>query len=289
MSSGESTDLLLEADRVIQQALSEDVQDGDHSSLACIPAEKLGSAKLLVKDDGVLAGMLVAKRTLHAVDPNIAFFPELTDGDLVKEGQIAFRARGSARNLLTAERILLNLMQRLSGVATMTAAFVKELEGTGTRVLDTRKTTPGLRILEKWAVTLGGGTNHRFGLYDMIMLKDNHIDHAGGIENAILTTQEYLTANKLQLKVEIEVRNLAELEQVLTIGRVDRIMLDNFNYGDLRSAVQHIGGRFETEASGGIVLETARNYAECGVDFISVGALTHSVKSLDLSLKTVLE
>lgn len=289
MDSVDEGRLTKEIDRVVLQALEEDVGDGDYSSLASIPKDKQGTARLLVKETGILAGMLVAKRTLQLVDKTVEFAPLLRDGDAIRPGQVAFTASGLAQSLLKAERTLLNLMQRLSGVATMTSAFVKELHGTGAKVLDTRKTTPGLRAMEKWAVVLGGGVNHRFGLFDMIMLKDNHIDHAGGIRAAIMATRDYLSQRNLELKVEVEVRNVSELNEVLEVGSVDRIMLDNFGFEELREAVAMIDGRFETEASGGIVLETARNYAECGVDYISVGALTHSVKSLDLSLKTVLK
>lgn len=287
MRSDNVPDLISEIDRVVLQALEEDLRgEKDHSSFACIPKEQVGKAELLIKGKGVLAGMLVAERTFHLVDPEVEFDPILKDGDQVEPGQNAFYASGLAHSLLLAERTLLNLMQRLSGVATRTQEFVKELAGTNTKVLDTRKTTSGLRTLEKWAVTLGGGINHRIGLYDMIMLKDNHVDHAGGVAKAIRSTKIYIEKNDLDIQVEIEVRDLLELRQVLNEGNVDRIMLDNFSFNDLESAVQLIDGQFETEASGGIELDTARRYAECGVDYISVGALTHSVKSLDLSLKT---
>jgi len=288
MRSDNTPDLISEIDRVVQQALEEDLRgDKDHSSFACIPPNQEGKAKLLVKDKGILTGMLIAERTFILVDPDVRFEPILKDGDQIDLGQIAFHASGRAHSLLFAERTLLNLMQRLSGVATRTQQFVQELAGTKTKVLDTRKTTPGLRILEKWAVTLGGGVNHRSGLYDMIMLKDNHVDHAGGIANAIRSTQDYIQKNDLDIKVEIEVRNLNELQQVLDEGSVDRVMLDNFSFEDMERGVLMVDGQFETEASGGIELGTARRYADCGVDFISVGALTHSVKSIDLSLKTV--
>ncbi len=286
--SVDEPDLIHEIDRIVTQAIDEDLQGSqDHSSVACIPLKKKGNAKLLVKSNGIIAGLLVAQRTLALVDPGIEFEPLVEDGAPVEIGQIAFRASGHARSLLLAERTLLNLMQRLSGIATHTARFVSEIAGTKAKVLDTRKTTPGLRMLEKWAVTLGGGHNHRMGLFDMIMLKDNHIDHAGSIEKAIIATQEYIAENNLDIKVEIEVRDLEELDQVLRFGLVDRIMLDNFSFKDLKTAVSRIGGRFETEASGGIGLNTVRQYAECDVDFVSVGELTHSVKSLDLSFKTV--
>ncbi|MBI3237956.1 MAG: carboxylating nicotinate-nucleotide diphosphorylase [Flavobacteriia bacterium] len=270
---------------IIQTALQEDIGDGDHSSLACIPADAVGVAKLLVKDTGILAGVDLARLVCETYDPTLQFEEFLHDGDAVTPGQIAFYIRGKAQSILAVERTLLNFMQRMSGIATVTHQLVKLLDGTSTRLLDTRKTTPGIRYMEKWAVRIGGGVNHRFALYDMIMLKDNHVDFAGGIQQAIERTQAYLKATGKELKVEIEVRNLDELVQVLAIGKVDRIMLDNFTPELLREAVQRIGGRFETEASGGITKETLRSFAETGVDFISVGALTHSFKSLDLSLK----
>lgn len=270
---------------IIENALREDIGDGDHSSLACIPQEAKGEAKLLVKDHGVLAGLDLAQLICEALDPTLEFEAILQDGDVVEPGQIAFYLRGSARSILGVERTLLNFMQRMSGIATATHELVKLLKGTNTKLLDTRKTTPGIRYMEKWAVRIGGGVNHRFALYDMIMLKDNHVDFAGGIKPAIQRTKEYLNASELNLKIEVEVRNLKELDEVLEIGQVDRIMLDNFNLVDLEIAVKRINGAFETEASGGITKDTLRSYAETGVDFISVGALTHSYKSLDLSLK----
>lgn len=270
---------------IIRTALEEDLGDGDHSSLACIPATATGEARLLVKDTGVLAGVDLARMICEAYDPELSFEELLHDGDSVEPGQIAFYIRGKAQSILAVERTLLNFMQRMSGIATITHELVGLLHGTPTRLLDTRKTTPGIRYMEKWAVRIGGGVNHRFALYDMIMLKDNHVDFAGGIRPAIERTREYLRTTGKDLKVEIEVRNLDELEEVLAIGQVDRIMLDNFTPDLLREAVQRIGGRFETEASGGITRSTLRSYAETGVDYISVGALTHSFKSLDLSLK----
>jgi nicotinate-nucleotide pyrophosphorylase (carboxylating) len=270
---------------IIKQALLEDIGDGDHSSLACIPESATGVAKLLVKDNGVLAGVELAEMICKQVDPELQLEKLLVDGDRVKPGDIAFYLRGKARSILAAERVLLNFMQRMSGIATHTAELVQLLDGTKTRLLDTRKTTPCIRYMEKWAVRIGGGYNHRFALYDMIMLKDNHIDFAGGIPQAIERTQAYLNETQKVLKVEIEVRNLDELEQVLAIGKVDRIMLDNFTTDQLSLAVARINGAFETEASGGITRDTLREYANTGVDFISVGALTHSYKSLDLSLK----
>lgn len=270
---------------IIQTALQEDIGDGDHSSLACIPADAMGEAKLLVKDSGILAGVDLARRVCETYDPSLQFEELLHDGDTVSPGQIAFYIRGKAQSILAVERTLLNFMQRMSGIATVTNQLVRLLDGTKTRLLDTRKTTPGIRYMEKWAVRIGGGVNHRFALYDMIMLKDNHVDFAGGIQQAIERTQVYLKTTGKELKVEIEVRNLDELEQVLAIGKVDRIMLDNFTPDLLKEAVLRIAGRFETEASGGITKDTLRSFAETGVDFISVGALTHSFKSLDLSLK----
>lgn len=276
-------------EEIVINALREDIGEGDHSSLACIPKEARGEAKLLVKDQGVLAGVEVAKKVCDLVDQNLEFISLLEDGTLVKPGDIAFYIKGSAQSILAAERTLLNFMQRMSGIATQTSTYVSLLEGMHTRLLDTRKTTPGIRYMEKWAVRIGGGLNHRFALYDMIMLKDNHVDFAGGIQQAIERTQAYLKASGKNLKVEIEVRNLDELNQVLAIGQVDRIMLDNFSPELLKEAIALIGGKFETEASGGITKETLKAYAESGVDFISVGALTHSYRSLDMSLKATFD
>lgn len=270
---------------IIQSALREDVQDGDHTSLSCIPKEAQQSAQLLIKQDGVLAGIEVAGMVFQEVDPELVFEPYLKDGDTIKIGDIAFRVRGSARSILTAERLALNFMQRMSGIATHTRHLCEMISGTKAKLLDTRKTTPNLRIFEKKAVLLGGGYNHRHGLYDMIMIKDNHIDFAGGIPKAIEKANEYLLLHGLDLKIEIEARDLEELEVILECGNVDRIMLDNFSFADLRTAVEKIDGRYETEASGGITEDTIRDYAECGVDYISVGALTHQIKSLDMSLK----
>ncbi len=270
---------------IIQNALREDIGEGDHSALACIPAEAVGEAKLLVKDSGIIAGVELAKMICNEVDPTLTFETVIKDGTRVKHGDIAFVVRGSARSILGAERLLLNFMQRMSGIATLTNEYVQLIDGTSARLLDTRKTTPGIRYMEKWAVRIGGGHNHRFALYDMIMLKDNHIDFAGGIREAIERTESYLSNLGKSLKVEIEVRDLNELQQVLDTGKVDRIMLDNFTPALLREALKMIDGRFETEASGGITKETIRSFAETGVDYISVGALTHSFKSLDMSLK----
>lgn len=272
---------------LIDIAIKEDIGDGDHTSLSCIPSEAKGKAHLLVKEDGILAGVDLAKTIFHKIDNTIVFEQFLNDGDKVKVGDIAFAVEGKSQSILQAERLALNFMQRMSGIATNTNYYVQLLEGTNTKVLDTRKTTPGLREIEKLAVKIGGGHNHRMGLYDMVMIKDNHIDYAGGIEAAINSTNRYLKANNKDLKIEIEARNLSELDEILTVGNVHRIMLDNFSYADLRTAVRLIAGKYETEASGGITDKTIRNYAECGVDFISVGALTHQIKSLDLSLKAI--
>jgi len=267
--------------------LAEDIGDGDHTTLACIPTDAKGKSRLIIKENGVVAGIEVAKEIFHTFDPELSITKFINDGDEVKIGDIAFEVEGKVQSLLQTERLMLNVMQRMSGIATKTRQYVKALEGTKTKVLDTRKTTPGLRVLEKEAVRIGGGVNHRFGLYDMILLKDNHIDFAGGIKEAILRTKEYLKNKGKNLKIEIEVRNLQELSEVLTIGGVDWIMLDNFNIENTQKAVEMVAGRYIIESSGGITLETLRPYAECGVDFISVGALTHSVKSLDMSFKAV--
>lgn len=271
----------------IKLAIAEDIKDGDHSSLACIPSDVNKKAKLLVKEDGVLAGVELAIEIFNYFDSSSSVEVFMKDGDDMKIGDIAFHVTGNAQSILKAERLVLNCMQRMSAIATRTKQVAKTLEGLKTEVLDTRKTTPLLRFLEKWAVRIGGGTNHRFGLYDMIMLKDNHIDYAGGIEAAITKTNKYLKDNNKSLKIEIETRDLAEVKEVLSIGNVDRIMLDNFSYEDIKKAVALIGDTYETEASGGITLKTARSYAECGVDYVSMGALTHSVKNLDLSLKAI--
>lgn len=272
-------------EEIIEKALSEDIGSGDHTSLSTIPASARGKARLMVKEDGVLSGMEIAAMVFRKVDPEIVFSPILTDGDTIKKGDIAFTAEGPSASILQAERLVLNFMQRMSGIATSTARYTKELAGLECKVLDTRKTTPLLRELEKMAVRHGGGFNHRFGLYDMIMIKDNHVDFAGGIVQAIDAANHYISERGLNLKIEIEVRNFNELDQVLEHGGVDRIMLDNFTPADLKIAVKKINKQFETEASGGITLESIRKYAETGVDFISVGALTHHIKSLDLSLK----
>jgi len=275
--------------QIISEALREDIGSGDHTSLSTIPGNASGKARLLVKEDGILAGVDVALEVFRQVDPDIRVDVFIQDGNPVKKGDIVFEVSGRSISLLTAERTVLNFMQRMSGIATQTHKMVSKLEGLHTRILDTRKTTPVLRELEKMAVRIGGGCNHRFGLYDMILIKDNHVDFAGGIANAIDAALKYLDEKKLNLKIEIEVRNLDELQQVLDRGGVDRIMLDNFGYDDLHKAVKMVDGNYETEASGGITGETIRKYAECGVDFVSVGALTHHISSLDLSLKAVKE
>ena len=271
----------------LQRAFAEDIGDGDHTTLSCIPAEALGKSRLIIKEAGVVAGVEVAKEVFRYFDPELKVTEFIADGAEVMPGDIVIEVEGRVQSLLQTERLMLNIMQRMSGIATVTRKYVKELEGTGTRVLDTRKTTPGMRLLEKEAVKLGGGVNHRIGLYDMILLKDNHVDFAGGIENAIQRAKTYLKAKGKDLKIEIEVRSIAELERVMAVGGVDRIMLDNFDLRTTREAVKRIDGKYETESSGGITFSTLRQYAECGVDFISVGALTHSVKSLDISFKAV--
>lgn len=272
-------------DELLKLSFAEDIGDGDHTTLCCIPEDAMGKSQLIVKEDGVLAGVRMAKEVFAHFDPTMQMEVFLHDGAEVKKGDVAFVVTGKVQSLLQTERLMLNIMQRMSGIATMTHRYVKLLEGTGAHVLDTRKTTPGMRMLEKEAVKIGGGMNHRIGLFDMILLKDNHVDFAGGTTNAIRRCHEYLEAKHLNLKIEIEVRNFEELQQVLDYGGVDRIMLDNFTVADTRKAVEIINHRFEVESSGGITFDTIRSYAECGVDFISVGALTHSVKGLDMSFK----
>ena len=272
-------------DRLIDLAFAEDIGDGDHTTLCCIPETAMGKSKLLIKEAGVLVGIRIAKEVFHRFDPEMQVEVLLDDGAHVVPGDVAMVVTGRVRSLLQTERLMLNIMQRMSGIATMTARYVKRLEGTGTRVLDTRKTTPGMRMLEKEAVKIGGGMNHRIGLFDMILLKDNHVDFAGGIDAALDRCHAYLREKGLDLKIEIEVRSFDEINQVLAHGGVDRVMFDNFSVEDTRRAVALIAGRFETESSGGITYDTIRDYAECGVDFISVGALTHSVKGLDMSFK----
>ncbi|ALM50400.1 nicotinate-nucleotide pyrophosphorylase [Flavobacterium psychrophilum] len=270
---------------IIANAIREDVGAGDYSSLACIPTSATGRAKLLVKDNGILAGVAFAQQVFAHVDPNLTIEVFIQDGTPVKYGDVAFHVSGSSQSILKAERLVLNAMQRMSAIATKTASYVKLLEGTGTKVLDTRKTTPGIRAIEKWAVKIGGGENHRFALYDMIMLKDNHIDFAGGITPAIQKTQEYLKANNLDLKIIVEARDLEEVREIIANPGIHRILLDNFDYEQTREAVALIGDYCQTESSGGINEETMRHYAECGVDYISSGALTHSIYNMDLSLK----
>ena len=272
-------------DRLIDLAFAEDIGDGDHTTLCCIPEDAMGKSHLLIKEDGILAGVAVAKRVFAKFDPTMQVEVLINDGTPVKKGDIAMVVTAKVRSLLQTERLMLNIMQRMSGIATMTNKYVERLKGTKTHVLDTRKTTPGLRMLEKQAVKIGGGMNHRIGLFDMILLKDNHIDFCGGITNAITRCHEYLKEKGLDLKIEIEVRNFDELAEAMNCGGINRIMLDNFSVADTKKAVDIVGGKFETESSGGITFDTIRDYAECGVDFISVGALTHSVKGLDMSFK----
>ena len=276
-----------EIEIIIKNAIREDVGEGDHSSLACIPKEAKGKAKLLVKDDGIIAGVEFAKQVFSYIDPELKVETLIKDGETVQKRDIVFYVEGSSQSILKAERLVLNAMQRMSAIATKTNEFVKKLEGTNTKILDTRKTTPGIRALEKWAVKIGGGENHRFALYDMIMLKDNHIDFAGGITQAIDKTKTYLKKNDLDLKIIVEARDLGEIQEILKSDGVYRILIDNFNYEETKKAVQLINNKCLTESSGGITLDTVRKYAECGVDFVSSGALTHSIYNMDLSLKAV--
>ncbi len=273
-------------DELLDLAFAEDIGDGDHTTLCCIPADEMGKQHLLVKEEGILAGVEIAKKVFHKFDPELKMTVFINDGAHVKPGDVAFVVEGRVRSLLQTERLMLNIMQRMSGIATMTAKYMERLKGLKTKVLDTRKTTPGMRMLEKEAVKIGGGMNHRIGLFDMILLKDNHVDFAGGIANAINKANEYIKANhKDGMKIEIEVRNFDELEEALATGHVDRIMLDNFTPENTKKAVDIVAGRCELESSGGITFDTLRDYGECGVDYISVGALTHSVKGLDMSFK----
>ena len=272
-------------DELIDLAFAEDIGDGDHTTLCCIPDTAMGKSRLLIKEPGILAGVEIARKIFHRFDPDLKMTVYIEDGTAVKPGDVAFVVEGRVQSLLQTERLMLNVMQRMSGIATMTHRYVKKLEGLHTRILDTRKTTPGMRMLEKEAVKIGGGVNHRIGLFDMILLKDNHVDFAGGIENAISRCHDYLKAKGKDLKIEIEVRNLDELKEVMRVGGVDRIMLDNFSPELTREAVKIVGGKYERESSGGITFDTIRDYAESGVDFVSVGALTHSVKGLDMSFK----
>ncbi len=277
----------LTVDEFIDQALNEDIGDGDHTSLSTIPLDSVGKANVKVKEKGIIAGLEIAQLIFAKVDPKIELKIYTTEGKQVDVGEIVIGAYGSVRSLLKAERLVLNCMQRMSGIASLTKKYVTELEGTNTKVLDTRKTTPNFRQFEKLAIKIGGGENHRFGLYDMILIKDNHVDAAGGIKNAILRANEYLSKLDKKLEIEIETRNLEEVNEVIALGKVDRIMLDNFSPPELQKAITMIGGKFETEASGGITLETIRSFAMTGVNYISVGALTHSYKSLDISMKIV--
>ena len=272
-------------DELLDLSFAEDIGDGDHTTLCCIPADEMGKSRLIIKEEGILAGVDIALMVFKKFDPTLKTTLFMHDGDKVKPGDIAFEVEGKVQSLLQTERLMLNIMQRMSGIATVTHKYMEELKGLKTKVLDTRKTTPGMRLLEKEAVKIGGGVNHRIGLFDMILLKDNHVDFAGGIKNAITKAHEYLKKNNKDLKIEIEVRNLDELSQVLEVGGVDRIMLDNFTPELTREAVKIIDGKYETESSGGITFSTLRAYGECGVDYISVGALTHSVKGLDMSFK----
>ena len=272
-------------DELIDLAFAEDIGDGDHTTLCCIPDTAMGKSRLLIKEPGILAGVEIARKIFYRFDPDLKMTVYIEDGTAVKPGDVAFVVEGRVQSLLQTERLMLNVMQRMSGIATMTHRYVKKLEGLHTRILDTRKTTPGMRMLEKEAVKIGGGVNHRIGLFDMILLKDNHVDFAGGIENAISRCHDYLKAKGKDLKIEIEVRNLDELKEVMRVGGVDRIMLDNFSPELTREAVKIVGGKYEIESSGGITFDTIRDYAESGVDFVSVGALTHSVKGLDMNFK----
>ena len=272
-------------DELIDLAFAEDIGDGDHTTLCCIPDTAMGKSRLLIKEPGILAGVEIARKIFHRFDPDLKMTVYIEDGTAVKPGDVAFVVEGRVQSLLQTERLMLNVMQRMSGIATMTHRYVKKLEGLHTRILDTRKTTPAMRMLEKEAVKIGGGVNHRIGLFDMILLKDNHVDFAGGIENAISRCHDYLKAKGKDLKIEIEVRNLDELKEVMRVGGVDRIMLDNFSPELTKEAVKIVGGKYEIESSGGITFDTIRDYAESGVDFVSVGALTHSVKGLDMSFK----
>ncbi len=276
-----------ELELIISNAIREDVGDGDHSSLACIPKEAKGKAKLLVKEAGIIAGVEMAKRIFSYVDSALKVETLINDGETVKYGDVVFYVEGSSQSILKSERLVLNVMQRMSAIATKTKEFAKLLEGTKTNILDTRKTTPGIRAIEKWAVKIGGGENHRFALYDMIMLKDNHIDFAGGISKAIEKTKNYLKLNNLDLKIIVEARSIEEIKEILEHEGIHRILIDNFNFEETRKAVMLIGSKCQTESSGGINLESVKKYAECGVDYVSSGALTHSVYNMDLSLKAV--
>lgn len=271
----------------IESALKEDIGDGDHTSLSCVPANQIGKAELLVKQDGILAGVEIAKEVYRIFDDSLNIDVKINDGEFIKKGDVIFTVEGNELSILQTERLVLNFMQRMSGIATQTSEYVKLLDGLNTKILDTRKTTPGMRVFEKMAVKLGGGVNHRMGLYDMVMIKDNHIDYAGGIEAAITRVKEYLKTNRKDLKIEVEARSFDEISEIMNVGGIHRIMIDNFSVENTKKAVKMIDGKYETESSGGITKETLREYAECGVDFISVGALTHQINSLDLSLKAI--
>jgi len=271
----------------IQNALHEDIGDGDHTALSCVPAQQIGKAQLLAKQEGILAGVEIAKQVYEIFDRNLKIKIYIQDGSKIKPGDVVFTVEGSELSILQTERLVLNFMQRMSGIATQTNEYVKLLQGLKTKILDTRKTTPGMRVFEKMAVKLGGGENHRMGLYDMIMIKDNHIDYAGGIEQAINRVKKYLVEKGKDLKIEVEARSFDEIKQIMKVGGIHRIMIDNFTIEDTKKAVELIGGKYETESSGGITKQTLRQYAECGVDYISVGALTHQILSLDLSLKAI--
>jgi len=279
------TEQLIE--ELIDLSIKEDIGDGDHSSQSCIPEKAQGKVHLLVKEPGIIAGIEVAEKVFKKIDPEVKIEIFIKDGTRVKPGDIAFTVEGKVWTLLKTERLVLNIMQRMSGIATRTNEYVQRLDGLHTKVLDTRKTTPGMRVLEKMAVKIGGGENHRMGLFDMVMLKDNHIDFAGGIEKAVTAVKEYLKAKGKDLKIEVEVRDMDELNEAMRVGGIHRIMLDNFDIRQTKAAVELIGGKYETESSGGITMDTLRDYAECGVDYISVGALTHHIKSLDMSLKAM--
>ena len=274
-------------EKLIDLSFAEDIGDGDHTTLCCIPETEMGESKLLIKEEGIFAGVEIAKQVFHRFDPTMEVEVYIEDGAHVKPGDIVMSVKGKVQSLLQTERLMLNVMQRMSGIATITSKYVELLKGTKCRVLDTRKTTPGMRIMEKDAVRIGGGCNHRIGLFDMILLKDNHVDFAGGIPQAVSRAQEYCKAKGKDLKIEVEVRNFDELNQVLTLEGVDRVMLDNFSVENTRKAVEIVNGKVEVESSGGITFDTIRSYAECGVDYVSVGALTHSVKGLDMSFKAV--
>ncbi len=276
---------MMNIDDFIKLALAEDIGAGDYTSLSCIPSEAFGKAKLLVKDNGIAAGVELAQMIFHHVDPALQSTVFINDGETIKYGDVILHVEGPSRSIVTAERLMLNCTQRMSGIATLTSKYVDQLSGLNTKLLDTRKTTPLFRQIEKWAVRIGGGQNHRFGLFDMMMIKDNHVDYSGGIKQAIIKANEYLKKNELTLKIEIETRSFKEVQEVLDVGNIDRIMLDNFSIPDLQEAVKIINGTFETEASGGITIDNIRTYATTGVDFISCGAITHSAPNLDLSLK----